>query len=95
MVRHIVFFKLKEPTPEAAQELRRELLHLKEHIDELEALEVGINFKESERAYDLALVADFADEGALGRYATHPYHLEVIDLIKKICVDTKVVDYKY
>ncbi|OQX73611.1 MAG: stress responsive protein [Campylobacteraceae bacterium 4484_4] len=95
MVRHIVFFKLNENTPANKEALREKLLTLKPHIGELKALEVGINFSESERAYDLALVSDFEDEAALKRYATHPYHLDVIAYIKEVCSDTKVVDYRY
>ncbi len=95
MIRHIVFFKLKENTTAAKEALREKLLSLEPRIEDLKALEVGLNFKESERAYDLALIGDFEDEAALERYASHPYHLEVIAYIKEVCSDTKVVDYRY
>ncbi len=95
MVKHIVFFKLKNRDAKAAEELREKLLSLKNEIDLIRDIEVGINFKESERAYDLALITTFDDEAALQRYATHPYHLEVIDYIKTVVSDSKVVDFKY
>jgi hypothetical protein len=95
MVKHIVFFKLKNKNSEVERELKEKLLSLKEHIDVLESIEVGINFKESDRAYDLALITLFQDEEALETYATHPYHLEVIKYIKTVVSDTKVVDFKY
>ncbi|RUM64543.1 MAG: Dabb family protein [Sulfurospirillum sp.] len=95
MVKHIVFFKLKDKSPEVEKELQQKLLSLKEHIDFLKEIEVGINFKESERAYDLALVTVFENEEDLSRYATHPYHLEVLKYIKTVVSDTKVVDFKY
>ncbi len=95
MVKHIVFFKLKDKNPEVENELKEKLLSLKEHIDFLKDIEVGINFKESERAYDLALVTIFENAQDLERYATHPYHLEVLKYIKTVVSDTKVVDFKY
>lgn len=95
MVKHIVFFKLKDKTPELAEELRKRLLSLQEAIPFIREIEVGINFKESDRAYDVALITVFDSEEDLQRYATHPYHLEVIKYIKTITSDTKVVDFKY
>ena len=95
MVKHIVFFKLKDKNPEVEKELQEKLLSLKDHIDLLKDIEVGINFKESERAYDLALVTVFENEEDLAAYAAHPYHLEVLKYIKTVVSDTKVVDFKY
>ncbi len=95
MVKHIVFFKLKNNNPENAEALTEKLLTLKNEIDLIKNIEVGINFKESERAYDVALVTDFDHEEDLSAYATHPYHLKVIDYIKGVVSDTKVVDFKY
>ena len=95
MVKHIVFFKLKEKDTEVEKELYKKLLSLKNHIELLKEIEVGINFKESERAYDLALITVFENTEDLAAYATHPYHLEVLKYIKTVVSDTKVVDFKY
>jgi hypothetical protein len=95
MVKHIVFFKLKDNTPESAETLRKRLLSLQEAIPFIREIEVGINFKESDRAYDVALITVFDNEEDLARYATDPYHLEVIKYIKTVTSDTKVVDFKY
>lgn len=95
MVKHIVFFKLKDKNPEVEKELQEKLLSLKDHIELLKDIEVGINFKESERAYDLALVTVFENEEDLAAYAIHPYHLDVLKYIKTVVSDTKVVDFKY
>jgi len=95
MVKHIVFFKLKNKSSEVENELKQRLMSLKEHIDIIRNIEVGINFKESDRAYDVALITAFENEGDLNTYATHPYHLEVIKYIKTVVSDTKVVDFKY
>ncbi len=95
MVKHIVFFKLKKSDDGSAEALREKLLSLKKEIGLIRNLEVGINFKESERAYDVALITDFDDAEDLAAYATHPYHLKVLEYIKTVISDSKVVDFKY
>ena len=95
MVKHIVFFKLKNKNPEVEKELKEKLMSLRKEIGCLRHIEVDINFKESDRAYDVALVTEFESEEDLNAYATHPYHLKVIEYIKTVVSDSKVVDFKY
>ncbi len=95
MVKHIVFIKLKDPTWEAKEELKERLLSMKNEIDLLKAIEVGLNFSEEDRAYDVALLTDFESKDDLKKYATHPYHLKVIEYIKGVALSSKVVDYIY
>ncbi len=95
MVRHIVFFKLKDNSESIKQEVKKQLLSLKDSINILQSVEVGFNFSKEERAYDIALITDFNSKEDLTTYATHPAHLEVIKYIKTVAIDTKVVDYQY
>ncbi len=95
MVRHIVFFKLKNPTQDQKEALKAKLLTLREHLDYISSLEVGINFADEERAYDLALICDLQSKADLQRYAEDPYHLEVITYVKEVITSSKVVDYSY
>jgi len=92
MVRHIVFFKLNDKND--AKEVKKRLLSLKEHIEYIEDLEVGINFSDEDRAYDLALIVDLKDKEDLQRYAKDDFHQEVIKYIKTKANKTKVVDYE-
>jgi len=94
LIRHIVFFKLKENTLSNKEELKQKLLSLKENIKEVQFLEVGLNFSESERAYDVSLVVDFKSKEDLEIYAKDSYHQEVISFIKEKTTETKVVDYE-
>lgn len=60
MVKHIVMWKLKDyevgrEKAENAQILKAKLEGLQEVIPELKFAEVGINFDESEAAYDVVL----------------------------------------
>ncbi len=95
MVRHIVFFKLKNPTQDQKEALKAKLLSLKDQIDYIRFLEVGINFTDEERAYDLALICDLDTKDDLKKYATDPYHLDVIAYVKEVISSSKIVDYLY
>ena len=93
MVKHIVFFKLKNKDDK--EDLKKKLLSLKNHVKVVEDLEVGINFSEEDRAYDVSLIVDLKDKDSLTIYANDEYHQEVIKYIKTKVIDTKVVDYEY
>ena len=95
MVKHIVFFKLRDNSLSHCQEVQTKLLGMKKNIEVLEHIEVGINFADEERAYDLALLTDFKDEESLAIYAKHPFHQDIIVYMKQIAISSKVVDYKY
>jgi hypothetical protein len=95
MVKHIVFFKLKDSSQSTSKKVKERLLTMKENIEVLRAIEVGINFAKEERAYDLALLTDFDSQEDLDTYALHPFHQEIITYMKSVSLSSKVVDYKY
>ncbi len=95
MIKHIVFFKLKDPSPEVMAATRARLLGMGGRISELRHLEVGCDVIRSERSYDLALVAHFDSLGDLQAYQTHPVHAEeVIPFIKSVCSSVVAVDFE-
>ena len=94
MIKHIVMFKLKEKTPEALASLSSALNGMKGKIEALKFLEVGIDFKESERSFDLVLTTHFDDRTGLETYAGHEVHQPVIQLARSLCSQTVVVDYE-
>jgi uncharacterized protein YaiE (UPF0345 family) len=67
---------------------------LKDDIKYIKALEVGVNFTQSPRAYDLALTVIVNSKEDLNKYANDPIHLKVIDFIRSLDIKTKVVDYE-
>ena len=91
MVRHIVFIKLEDFSK--ANEVKEKLESLKDNIDFIRFLEVGVDFNRSERAYDIALVVDVDNKEDLERYRVDGYHQEIIKYLKSLNVKTKVVDY--
>lgn len=93
MIKHIVFFKLPESFGQKDL-LVEKLNSLKDQIDFIRGLEVGINFAESDRAFDISLTVVLADKEALQAYAVHEKHLPVVEFIKSNGIETKVVDYQ-
>ncbi|HIP19631.1 MAG TPA: Dabb family protein [Sulfurimonas sp.] len=95
MIVHIVMFKLKEEDKQAnLVKIRAVLEQLPKKIEELVSMEVGLNFDESERAFDLSLYATFKTKEDLETYASHKEHLKVVDFIKTVVSESKVVDYR-
>jgi len=94
MVVHIVMFKFKDENKALnIAKVQRKLEKLEVTIPYLRSIEVGINFNESERAFDLSLYSTFESEEDLKAYAIDENHLEVVELIKSVTLESKVVDY--
>ena len=95
MIVHIVFFKFNEENKTSnIQKVKESLEALVEKIEPLKSMEVGVNFTDSPRAFDMSLYSTFETKEGLKTYAIHPAHLEVLSFIKEVVVETKVVDYE-
>jgi rRNA maturation protein Rpf1 len=95
MVKHIVFFELSDNSEENKKIVQKRLLTMKNEIKILKNIEVGLNFADEDRAYDIALLTDFESKKDLESYARHQYHLEIISFMKSVALSSKVVDFEY
>lgn len=96
MIRHIVIFRFKPNVPQTDRQAFLEMLRaLPAKISEIVDFEAGFDVVRSPRAFDLALVASYADLDALDRYAKHEHHLPVIARSKEICEQVASVDYEF
>jgi len=94
MIVHIVMFKFKEENKALNMaKVQKKLQDLELSIEELRSMEVGMNFNESQRAFDMSLYSTFETPAGLKVYQTHPEHLKVVELIKEVTTESKVVDY--
>lgn len=94
MIVHIVMFKFKEENKALnLAKAQAKLEKLEELIEGLKTMEVGINFTEADRAMDLSLYSTFESLQELQNYAVHPEHLKVVEFIKEVTLESKVVDY--
>ena len=94
MVKHIVMFKLSEKTPENMERAVNSLRSLEGNIEVLKSIEIGTDFLESDRSYDIVLTAEFDNKEGLAIYGGHKNHLPVVKIMRSLCSKTAVVDYK-
>ncbi|NQX10730.1 Dabb family protein [Microbacteriaceae bacterium VKM Ac-2855] len=97
-IRHIVAWRLNANDPETkrdhAAQIAERLLALKGVIAEIEAIEVGGNIADPERNWDIALVSQYADLDALGRYQVHPEHVKVAAFVGTLVSERASVDFE-
>ena len=78
MIRHIVCFKLLDPTEENCNKARDVLLSMKGNVPLIRDIEVGVDFLHSDRSYDVVLQVVLDNEKALEDYQNDPYHVGVV-----------------
>ena len=98
MIRHVVMWKLKDfaegcGREENARKIKTGLEALRDKIEQIGSLEVGINSITSEMSYDAVLITEFEDVEALNTYKKHPEHVKVSEFVAKVREGRAVVDY--
>jgi len=99
MIKHIVIFKLKDSAngnsiADNAEELKIQLLRLKNKIKEILEIEVGIkSVKASDTNYDLILTTKFDGFDELDIYRVHPEHVKVVQFVSEISNERVAIDY--
>ncbi|QNO13442.1 Dabb family protein [Alkalicella caledoniensis] len=94
MIKHVVMFKLQDPTDENTKAAKELILAMDGKIEGLLTLEVGTNVVQSDRAYDLVLISTHTSLDDLKVYATHPLHIPVVEHMRKVCSSIVSVDYE-
>jgi len=92
---HLVSWKLTATDPaekaEQVAQMAARLGGLVGVIDEIQSLRVGPDVVGGAN-WDVALVAEFADEAALARYQVHPAHVEAGAYVKSVAAERMAVD---
>lgn len=99
MIKHIVFWKLKDEANglskhQNAQAIKQKLEALKGQIEGLIDIEVGFDFLQSSESADVVLYSTFTDKAALAFYQQHPLHKAVMPFIGEARSERRVVDYE-
>lgn len=76
MIKHVVCFKLKDRSKSA--EAKELFLSMRGKVPMLKGLEVGTDFLNSARSYDIFLSVTLDDRAALDAYQNDPYHVNVV-----------------
>lgn len=95
MVRHIVMYKLINPTNENKQALVDKFLSMKGKIDLLVDINSGVDKVQSQRSFDVVLDCVFSSMEDLEKYRVHPVHLPVMEYVKGVVEKSHSVDYEY
>ena len=95
MIRHIVLFKLKNPTTEVVNETVAKLRSLEGKVESLIALEIGADILRTERSSDVALTATFETLEGLQAYQVHPEHVKIIEYMGSVTESSIAADYEY
>jgi hypothetical protein len=99
MIKHIVFWKLKDfaegaSKKENAIKVKAMLEEMRGKIPGMLKLEVGINFEASDSACDISLYSEFESRAALDAYQIHPEHMKVKEFLPLVRTERYVVDYE-
>jgi Stress responsive A/B Barrel Domain len=94
MVSHVVMFRFRDRSPEHLAHCRGLLEALPAKVPQIRHLEVGVNARPSDRAYDLCLSATFDTWEDLAAYQSNPDHLEVATYLRSAMDASGSVDYE-
>ena len=93
MVKHVVMYKLKDPTEQNAIALQQKFLSMKGKIDVLKSIESGVDVVKSDRSFDVVLICEFDNLADMEVYRTHEVHLPVMAYVKSVVENSKSVDF--
>ena len=98
MIKHIVVWRISDAVDkeETAQIIKENLEALKEKIDVLRDIRVGINFNDTDAASDIVLETVFDSKADLQAYQEHPAHVAVgRDYVRPNVSERRVIDYEF
>ncbi len=96
MVKHIVFYKLKDYSEENAQKLCDMFLSMKGKVPKAKEINPGIDALRSERSFDVSLEVTFDSMEDMAEYQVSPYHVDVVKVYVHSVIEKSVsVDYMF
>src|SRR3954466_8970705 len=99
MIKHIVFWRLKDRENEQSREenaraIKAKIEGLRGKIPGLLHIEAGIDFERSDTACDVVLYSEFESRAALDGYQVHPAHKEMAAFIADRRAERRIADYE-
>jgi len=93
VITHVVFFKLKDRSPNAIEKAAEVLRGLENKVPVIKSMEVGVDVVRSERSFDICLTVRLASLADLDIYQRHPEHVKVAEYIATVRDAVAAVDY--
>lgn len=99
MIKHIVFWKLREDVTGAAREgalrrIKEGFEALRGRIPGLQRIEIGVDFSQGAESADFVLYSEFESRAALDGYASHPLHTALVSMVREVRAERRVCDYE-
>ena len=96
MIKHVLFVKLKDYTPENAIALRDKFLTMRGNVPSAIEVNSYVDFLRSERSYDVMLEVTLASREALEEYQRDEFHCnEIKSYVQGVRSANAVVDYEF
>ncbi len=99
MIKHIVFWRLKESAHgnsklANARLIKEKIEGLRGRIPGLLTIELGIDTTATENSSDIVLYSEFSSQEALSAYQVHPEHMAIVPFVVEAQCERRVVDYE-
>lgn len=95
MIKHVLFVKLKDYSPENAEALRDKFLTMRGNVPCALEVNAAVDFLRSERSYDVILEVSLASKEALEEYQHDPFHCQQIKpYVHSVRSGSAAVDYE-
>ncbi len=95
MIKHIVMYKLKNPTLENKQAMVDKFMSMQGKIDLLKSVKSGFDFLGSNRSFDVVLECEFETKEDMASYQVHPVHIPVKEFVGGLVEKAHSVDYEF
>lgn len=92
MIKHVYLYKFKNR--DDAKKVYEKLKTMTDHIESIYELEIGIDFTNSAKSYDLIQIAAFRTMDDFKAFTEHPYHEEMRVFLKPYVDSGYKVDYQ-
>ena len=98
MIRHLVFFSMKPHALEQdgltnAHIMAEHFRRISKEIPGVHSVELGLNYNNEARFYEMALNQVFESKQALEDYTNDPRHIAVRDFVRQVIDHRIVIDY--
>ena len=99
MIRHIVFWKLKDDVTGSAradvlQQIKDGFEAMQGQVPGLLKIEIGIPFSDGPESADFALYSEFDSRQSLQGYNTHPLHQQMVSIVRAVRIERRVADWE-
>ena len=96
MIKHVLFVKLKDYTPQNAEALRDKFLTMRGNVPSAIEVNAYVDFLRSERSFDVILEVTLESREALEEYQRDEFHCnEIKTYVQSIRSASAAVDYEF